>query len=383
MYVPGLGRSRASFLALAAGVLLIAAPLPAAADPLGPDFSGPQPPGAAAPAPADPNIEALPPAASPAPVGPTRAVESRPLGKPRLPAHNDAHDQASHAGAPPSSGQPTPTPTTPRATGSMLESLDIGRTLAALAAVVALAFLTSAAVKAAARRKGGVALALGPAGRAPSGVVLVLARYPVQRGQTLVLLKVGPRIILTCQSRPSRFTAASMSTLCEFTEPDQVAELVRLTANPADASATRPGGFEAILRQVGLAKPEVAEQIAPQRRAAAEERMHMQPRQEQRILAAESGDRAEISPRADLLTRRPPAGFAPAAPRASTPSDRSINPPAHASTSAALRADVRRHATPTSTPASTPAARGAHIDGAEQLRRRLANLRAGGNQDQG
>lgn len=243
---------------------------------------------------------------------------------------------------------------------SGIESLGISRTVIALAGVVGLAFVVSAAVKAAARKRGGVALAMGPAGRAPSGVVMVLARYPVQRGQILVLLKVGPRVLLTCQSKPSRFTAASMTTLAEFTDPDQVAELVRLTsANAGEAAAAQAGGFDAILRQVGLAKPEAAEKVAG-RRHTVEEPMRMQPRQEQRIVTAESGDRAEISRRADLLNRRPAAGFG-----------SMQSGPAKVPSPAPLpqvRSELRRHSTTNG---------GGHVDGAEQLRRRLANLRGG------
>jgi flagellar biogenesis protein FliO len=68
-------------------------------------------------------------------------------------------------------------------------------------------------------------------GRRPSGVLEVLARYPVARAQQLVLLKLSGRIVLLHQSR------AGMTALSEITDPDEVAQLlVRVE------SGTGPGG---------------------------------------------------------------------------------------------------------------------------------------------
>lgn len=56
-------------------------------------------------------------------------------------------------------------------------------------------------------------------GRAPSGVASILARYPVARGQQVVLLEVGQRILVTHQS------AGTMTTLSEITDPEELADL--------------------------------------------------------------------------------------------------------------------------------------------------------------
>jgi hypothetical protein len=353
---------QARLLALAAGGVVMLASLGAHAEPLGPAFEDapmqtqPASPAAKSASPdvagdttveaaGDRDADSIKAESAKKPLAQARstAAEAMPLGQgsaPKIAAPAGAKDDKKSTAT------------------SGIESLGISRTVIALAGVVGLAFVVSAAVKVAARKRGGVALAMGPAGRAPSGVVMVLARYPVQRGQILVLLKVGPRVLLTCQSKPSRFTAASMTTLAEFTDPDQVAELVRLTSlHGGEAAAAHAGGFDAILRQVGLAKPEAAEKVAG-RRHVVEEPMRMQPRQEQRIMTAESGDRAEISRRADLLNRRSPTGFG------SVPSSSTQAPAA----TQAVRPEPRRHST---------ANGGGHVDGAEQLRRRLANLRGG------
>lgn len=73
----------------------------------------------------------------------------------------------------------------------------------------------------------------GGAGR-PSGVIEVLARYPVGRGQQLMVLKFARRILLVHQS------ASDTRTLSEMTDPDEVAAtLTRLEAGASTANAAR------------------------------------------------------------------------------------------------------------------------------------------------
>ena len=54
---------------------------------------------------------------------------------------------------------------------------------------------------------------------APSGVASILAKYPLSRGQQVVLLEVGRRVIVAHQGD------GSMSTLSEITDADEVADL--------------------------------------------------------------------------------------------------------------------------------------------------------------
>ncbi len=89
---------------------------------------------------------------------------------------------------------------------------EIMRVVAATAVVLVLLGLTSVGL----RRLGGPLAG----SRRPSGVLEVLARYPVARAQQLVLLKLGRRIVLLHQSK------TAMMTLSELTDPDEVAAML-------------------------------------------------------------------------------------------------------------------------------------------------------------
>ncbi|MCX5689272.1 MAG: hypothetical protein NTV94_05690 [Planctomycetota bacterium] len=87
--------------------------------------------------------------------------------------------------------------------------------------------------------------ALGARGRAPSGVLEVLGRYPVSRGSMLVLLKLDRRVLLVNQACGRGGT--TMTTLTEITDPAEVAALVAKTGEGL------PNGrqFERTLERVG------------------------------------------------------------------------------------------------------------------------------------
>jgi flagellar biogenesis protein FliO len=153
--------------------------------------------------------------AQPADVPP--AVEARPLGVPR--------DAATG----------TTTPAAADASGWW-------RTGAALAGVLALIVGTRFVLAHAARRSGSLAATLGAGGRAPSGVLEVLGRFPVARGQTLVLLRLDRRVLLLAQS------SAGMRTLADITDADEVASLVMKTRD--DEGASNAARFNQILRQM-------------------------------------------------------------------------------------------------------------------------------------
>lgn len=77
-----------------------------------------------------------------------------------------------------------------------------------------------------ARRQGGLMASMGPGGRAPTGLIEVLGRYPVARGQTLVLIKLDRRVLLLSQSVGGRAGAGGFTTLSEITDPDEVASIL-------------------------------------------------------------------------------------------------------------------------------------------------------------
>ena len=93
--------------------------------------------------------------------------------------------------------------------------------------------------RSAVRRFGG-RLALG---KRPCGVVEILARYPVARGQQVVLIKVGRRVIVAHQG------AQTMQPLSEFVSEEDVADIIGRCE--AGARGTREFSFDSILRQSG------------------------------------------------------------------------------------------------------------------------------------
>jgi len=61
---------------------------------------------------------------------------------------------------------------------------------------------------------------LGMGGRAPSGLLFVLGRYPVSRGQSLVLIQLDRRVLLLSQS------SSGFQTLAELRDPEEVASII-------------------------------------------------------------------------------------------------------------------------------------------------------------
>lgn len=112
------------------------------------------------------------------------------------------------------------------------------RVLGALTVVVALIFAMRAALGRIASR-GGLRAQLGAGGRAPSGILEVLGRYPVSRGQTLVLLRLDQRVMLLGQS------SSGFRTLADFTDPSEVASLLMRTRD--EDSESLSGRFRHML----------------------------------------------------------------------------------------------------------------------------------------
>jgi flagellar biogenesis protein FliO len=141
----------------------------------------------------------------------------------------------------------------PEAAGRGWGGLGAGEILRVSAALaVVLALLIGARVLL--RRVGG---ALRGGGR-PGGIMNILGRYPVARGQSLVLLRLGAgRIVLVHQSR------SSMTTLAEVSDPDEIARLVaRIEAGAVRGGrGTGSGRFQALLGR--LAAEDEAREVLP------------------------------------------------------------------------------------------------------------------------
>jgi len=117
---------------------------------------------------------------------------------------------------------------------------DWGRTIGALALVIGLIMALRWGIRRFAVGAGGVASQIGPGGRAPSGLLTVLARYPVGRAQTLVLLQVDTRVLLLCQS------SGGFRTLAEIGDPEEVASiLVKARDESSESMVSR---FRSLLR---------------------------------------------------------------------------------------------------------------------------------------
>lgn len=112
------------------------------------------------------------------------------------------------------------------------------RVVGALGFVLALIVVVFQAIRRGARARGGLMAAAGPGGRAPSGVLSVLGRYPLARGQTLLLLKLDRRVLLVAQVAGSRGGPA-LSTLTEVTDPEEVVTITARCEGPAGGFVTQ------------------------------------------------------------------------------------------------------------------------------------------------
>lgn len=161
--------------------------------------------------------------------------------------------------AKPSPESGTLAPQSPAVSAGMVQ------TIASLAGVVALIVVLGVTVRLVSRRGGGLMSALGAGGRAPSGLLEVLGRYPVGRGSTLILLKMDRRVLLLCQGGGGKFGGATMTTLCEVDEPEDVASiLLKVRDEEGDTLARRFQGMLSGADRVAAAAMEEAE--PPQRR---------------------------------------------------------------------------------------------------------------------
>jgi flagellar biogenesis protein FliO len=105
---------------------------------------------------------------------------------------------------------------------------DITKTVGALILVIALILALAWGVRRVARSQGGLGAKLTAGGRAPSGILEVLGRYPVSPKLSLVVLRFDRRVLLLAQSHAA---GGSMSTLCELQDPGDVASVLAKTSD--------------------------------------------------------------------------------------------------------------------------------------------------------
>lgn len=177
------------------------------------------------------------------------------------------------------------------------------RTAVSLGFVLSLAVLAATIARRLSRAKGtGLAAALGPGGPAPAGVLEVLGRYPIARGQTLILLRAQSRVLLLAQSSAAglgRGGAGAVTTLCEFQSADEVASILAAIREADGESLT--ARFRTLLsrfdRHDSLADADPAPHSPAEGAAPAPNRRC--------IAVSPDGDRAEVWD--DLAGGQPPA----------------------------------------------------------------------------
>lgn len=135
------------------------------------------------------------------------------------------------------------------------------RTTLSLAFVIALVLASSAALKRWGGR-GSLGAALGGRARAPSGILEVLARYPVGRGQQIMLLRVDRRVLVVHQSQGGR--SGGMTTLSELDDPEDVASLLMKVAD-AEGRSMSSRFRELVTTYEGAHEPPSIEAIPVQR----------------------------------------------------------------------------------------------------------------------
>ncbi|MFO0856012.1 MAG: hypothetical protein U0640_01500 [Phycisphaerales bacterium] len=157
-------------------------------------------------------------------IGPTQTAK---------PETHSANVQRSNTEALPLGKKPAPATKTADRSEKLLAPSSIGRTVLALGSVLALigVLAVGASVLRRKAQKSGkwpLLSAMNFAGApSPSGVLEILAKFPVGSGTNLLLLKLDRRVLLISQSANKGLRSGStLSTLCELTEPDDVASLL-------------------------------------------------------------------------------------------------------------------------------------------------------------
>ncbi len=169
------------------------------------------------------------------------------------------------------------------------------RTIAALSGVLLLIFALAQLYKRFARTRGGLGGQIGAGGRAPAGLVEVLARYPISSGMTIVVLRFDRKVLLLSHSssRRGKRSAGSneMHTLCEVTSPEDVASILGKVRDASGDSIAAT--FERTLQEAGNATDQEIRQAMYQPSPG----LHVQrPRRiAPGMVANDEGDRLELT----------------------------------------------------------------------------------------
>lgn len=169
-----------------------------------------------------------------------------------------------------------------------------GQTVIALAGVLLLILGLAQFYKRLARTQGGLVGQFGAGGTAPTGILEVIGRYPIGTGMTLVVMKFDRRILLVANGAATRGKHArgsSMNTLCELTDPEDVASILLKARSHSGETIAR--SFERALQE--------ADDLTDESIYGYQEPMHTSPvkfpkqrREPARTITTDEGDRAEL-----------------------------------------------------------------------------------------
>jgi len=172
------------------------------------------------------------------------------------------------------------------------------QTMLALGMVILLIYALAWTYRKLSANQGGVAGI--NSGKAPSGLLEVLGRYPLGNKQSLVLLKFDRRVLLLAQG-PSGKGGIEMKTLCELDEPEDVASVLMKVRDADGNSLNR--AFRSAMSKAELGASDSERMIEPKAAPAARPAKPAKP--------AKRARSSQVQPKADVLPghRDPFNGF--------------------------------------------------------------------------
>lgn len=170
------------------------------------------------------------------------------------------------------------------------------QTILALLGVILLILGLGQLYKKLASSQGNLASQLGAGGTAPSGIIEIIGRYPVSRGMTLVVLRFDHRVLLLSHASSIKGKSgrgASMQTLCELSDPEDIASILIKARSAAGESIAQ--SFEQTLREADdLTDDHLHNDMDFGASGMGRVRFPSTSRQPVRTITTDEGDRAEL-----------------------------------------------------------------------------------------
>jgi flagellar biogenesis protein FliO len=183
------------------------------------------------------------------------------------------------------------------ATDEKASSIDQGwtQTIVALLGVILLILGLGQLYKRLARSQGSLTSKLGAGGTAPAGLVEVIGRYPISRGMTLIVMRFDRRVLLLSHASSTKGRSArgaSMQTLCELSDPEDIASI--LLKARSDAGESIAQSFEQTLREADSLADEHLHDMDLGQSEISPVRFPSNRSEPVRTITTDEGDRAEL-----------------------------------------------------------------------------------------